>query len=365
MEKGVLPDKAIAALIESGNILSDCPVDKDQIQPASLDLRLSSKAYRVSASFLPNGEDLVLDKIERFKLHEIDLSRGAVLEANCVYIVPLMERLDLKKGIFAYANPKSSIGRIDVFARLIVDRCQKFDRIPANYNGPLYLEISPSSFPVFVRAGSRLSQIRLVDEQRFCSSKELREIHKDTPLVRGGLLNFSEEGIALSIDLKGEKDGKGVVGYKSKRHTTRIDIDSQKKYEIRDFWDPLYAENGSSLVLDPNEFYIFASREFLQIPPFLAAEMSPYDPLIGEFRVHYAGFFDPGFGYSLQKDTGTGAKAVLEVRSYLPFVLEHGQIIGRLKYERMMEEPENIYGVERGSNYQLQGLKLSKHFQDI
>ncbi|MEG8099428.1 2'-deoxycytidine 5'-triphosphate deaminase [Candidatus Liberibacter brunswickensis] len=365
MKKGVLPDKSIAELVANREIVteSNYPLEENQIQPASLDLRLSSKAYRVSASFLPNVEDLVLDKIDSLKLHEIDLSMGAVLEANCVYIVPLIERLNLTKNLFAYANPKSSIGRIDVFARLIVDRFQKFDMIPENYSGPLYLEIYPRSFPVFVRAGSRLSQIRFMYERKFCSKNELLSLHKKKSLVQGGSFFFSEKSIALSVDLKGEKNGNGVIGYRSKRHTAVIDVDLQKTYDVLNFWDPLYSQNGSHLVLDPNEFYIFASKEFIQIPDSLVAEMIPYDPLIGEFRVHYAGFFDPGFGYSLQ---GTiGAKAVLEVRSYVPFVLEHGQIIGGLQYEFMMENPENIYGEEIGSNYQFQGLRLSKHFRDF
>ncbi|MBY7649039.1 MAG: 2'-deoxycytidine 5'-triphosphate deaminase [Candidatus Liberibacter europaeus] len=360
MNKGILPDKSIAELFEKKEIMSEFPLDEDQIQPASLDLRLSSKAYRVRASFLPNSEDLVLEKIHRFALHEIDISNGAVLESNCVYIVPLMERLNLKNDISAYVNPKSSTGRIDVFARVIVDRSQEFDRIPPGYCGQLYLEISPRTFPIIVRTGSRLSQLRLKYGCQFCSKDELLALHTKDPLIQLGKFSLSGEGVALSVDLKGEnKDA--IIGYRGKRHTSAIDVDSAGKYDVLDFWDPLYSQEECELVLDPNEFYILSSRESVRIPPFLVAEMMPYDPLIGEFRVHYAGFFDPGFGYEF---IGKGARAVLEVRSHqVPFILGHGQIIGRLKYESMMKESKNLYGLGIGSHYQSQGLRLSKHFR--
>ncbi|MFV0256028.1 2'-deoxycytidine 5'-triphosphate deaminase [Candidatus Liberibacter solanacearum] len=358
---GVLPDKFITELVANGEIIADCPLEEDQVQPSSLDLRLSAKAYRVSASFLPKAEGLVLDRIERFKLHEIDLLEGAVLEANCVYIVPLMESLKLQGGMYAYANPKSSIGRIDVLARVLVDRHSQFDSIPANYCGRLYLEILSLSFPITIRSGSRLSQLRFMYKREVFSKEKLLLLHQEKPLIQGGIVDFSDEGIALSVNLKGEGNSGQIIGYRSKRHTAAIDVDSKKTYDIADFWDPLYSQEGYGLVLYPNEFYILASQEFVQIPPLIVAEMCPYNPLIGEFRVHYAGFFDPGFGYT----EGSGAKAVLEVRSYVPCFLEHSQIIGRLRYESMMKAPENLYGDTRGSNYQAQGLKLSKHFRSI
>ncbi|MBL0848769.1 MAG: 2'-deoxycytidine 5'-triphosphate deaminase [Candidatus Liberibacter ctenarytainae] len=362
MKRGILPDQSIAEMFANREIISDIPLDKDQIQPASLDLRLSLKAYRVNASFLPNAENLVLKKIDQFKLHELDLSAGAVLEPNCVYIVPLMERLNLSKEISAYINPKSSSGRIDIFARVIVDGSQEFDRIPAGYRGRLYLEISPRTFPIIVRAGSRLSQIRFrKNEHCFLSGEELESIHRKSPLVQGGQLNLSNEGIALSVDLIGRRKDK-IIGYRGKRHASAIDVDSEGQYNISDFWEPLYLQDGRGLILDPNEFYILSSQEAVLVPPFLVSEMIPYDPLIGEFRVHYAGFFDPGFGYMSKE--GVGARAVLEVRAHqVPFILEHGQIVGRLKYEAMMEEPKKLYGKSVGSHYQSQGLKLSKHFR--
>ncbi|MBA5724140.1 2'-deoxycytidine 5'-triphosphate deaminase [Candidatus Liberibacter sp.] len=362
VKKGILPDKSIADLFANREILSECPLDPDQIQPASLDLRLSSKAYRVRASFLPGVDNLVLEKIKLFKLHEIDLSEGAVLEENCVYIIPLKESLNFSKEISAYVNPKSSTGRLDVFARVIVDRAQEFDRIPAGYCGQLYLEISSRTFPIVVREGSRLSQLRLCRGRRsFPKKDDLLLLHEKDPFIHGEKFNLSDEGFALSVELGEGKRGQ-LIGYRGKRHTAAIDVDCKGEYDIAEFWEPLYSQDGGRLILDPDEFYILASRESVQVPPLFVAEMNPYDPLIGEFRVHYAGFFDPGFGW--KSAGGTDAKAVLEVRSHrTPFILEHGQIIGRLQYESMMESPDNLYGTAIGSHYQAQGLKLSKHFR--
>ncbi|MEI3850497.1 MULTISPECIES: 2'-deoxycytidine 5'-triphosphate deaminase [Ensifer] len=360
-DTGILADRAIAALFETGRLKSERPLDGDQIQPASLDLRLGAKAFRVRASFMPGPSHLVADKLDRLKLHVVDLTDGAVLETGCVYIVPLMESLALPAGMSASANPKSSTGRLDIFTRVITDRAQEFDKIPAGYSGPLYLEISPRTFPIVVRRGSRLSQIRFRMGQSLLSEQELLALHESDVLVASERPNVSGGGIALSIDLKGTGP-EGLIGYRGKHHTAVIDVDKKAQHKIFDFWEPLYSRGRDELILDPDEFYILVSREAVHVPPLYAAEMTPFDPLVGEFRVHYAGFFDPGFGHA--SAGGSGSRAVLEVRSHeVPFILEHGQIVGRLIYEHMLERPDGLYGLGVGSNYQAQGLKLSKHFR--
>src|SRR5262245_36329702 len=359
-QKGILPDHMIAALVREGAIRAGRALDADQIQPASLDLRLGKTAYRVRASFLPGPETTVAERIEELKLHEIALTGGAVLETGCVYIVPLIESLTLPADIAAAANPKSSTGRLDVFTRVIADETRGFDHISAGYRGPLYAEISPRTFPVLVREGSRLSQIRFRRGDALLDPQSLRALHAKERLVDDDKADVSE-GIAVGVDLSG-LGGDGMVGYRAKRHTGLIDVERRAGYEVGDFWEPMRSRKAQSLILDPGEFYILASKEAVQVPPDYAAEMVPFDPLVGEFRVHYAGFFDPGFGYA--GAGGRGARAVLEVRSReVPFILEHGQIVGRLVYEKMLARPNSLYGEHIGSNYQAQGLKLSKHFR--
>ncbi len=360
MQPGILPDREIAALFDDGALVAPRPLDPGQIQPASLDLRLGEKAWRVRASFLPGPGHTVADKLERLKLHEIDLAAGAVLETGCVYVVPLLERLALPQFVSASANPKSSTGRLDIFTRVMTDHGQEFDKIPAGYAGPLYIEISPRTFPIVARTGSRLSQIRFRTGNALLSEQDLQDLHDAEKLVAAETPNISGGGIALSIDLTGQKGR--PVGYRGKHHTSLIDVDQRAAHDVLDFWEPLYDRGAGELILDPDEFYILVSREAVHVPPLFAAEMTPFDPLVGEFRVHYAGFFDPGFGHS--SAGGTGSRAVLEVRSHeVPFILEHGQIVGRLVYERMRARPGALYGTDLGSNYQAQGLKLSKHFR--
>jgi len=359
-QSGILPDHEIAALFEAGALVSGRSLDKDQIQPASLDLRLGEKAFRVRASFLPGPGHKVAEKLERLKLHEIDLTAGAVLETGCVYIVPLLEALSLPGDVAASTNPKSSTGRLDIFTRVMTDHGQEFDKVPAGYAGPLFIEVSPRTFPIVVRTGSRLSQIRFRKGKAQLSEAELQGLHHAEILVASEQPNITGGGIALSIDLTGGDDN--LIGYRGKHHTGVIDVDERAAQDVLDFWEPLYDRGAGELVLDPDEFYILVSREAVHVPPLFAAEMTPFDPLVGEFRVHYAGFFDPGFGHSAAG--GTGSRAVLEVRSHeVPFILEHGQIVGRLVYERMRARPDALYGTELGSNYQAQGLKLSKHFR--
>ncbi len=358
--QGILPDFEIAALAKAGGILPAAAFAADQVQPASLDLRLGRIAYRVRASFLPGPRTTVADRIAELKLHEFSLRDGAVLETNCVYIAPLLESLALPADIAAAANPKSSTGRLDVFTRVIADGTRGFDRIGAGYRGPLYAEISPKTFPVLVREGSRLSQIRFRRGHAQLGAGALRDLHQRERLTDDAGADVGD-GIAVGVDLSGLGPG-GLVGYRAKRHTGVIDVERRNGYDLADFWEPMSARPDRSLVLDPDEFYILASKEAVQVPPDYAAEMVPFDPLVGEFRVHYAGFFDPGFGY--EGAGGRGARAVLEVRSReVPFILEHGQIVGRLVYEHMLARPKTLYGQGIGSNYQAQGLKLSKHFK--
>ncbi len=359
-QTGILPDRDIAALFASGALAASRPLDADQVQPASLDLRLGDTAYRVRASFLPGERNRVADKLERLQLHQIPLGGGAVLETGCVYIVPLIEQLALPAGVSASANPKSSTGRLDIFTRVMTDNGREFDKIPDGYNGGLYLEVSPRTFPIVVRTGSRLSQIRFRRGNALLSEDELAGLHARETLVATEAPHISGGGIALSIDLKGGADG--LLGYRAKHHTGVIDVDAKAAQDVWEFWEPLYARGAPELILDPDEFYILVGREAVHVPPDHAAEMTPFDPLVGEFRVHYAGFFDPGFGHS--SVGGTGSRAVLEVRSHeVPFILEHGQTVGRLVYEHMLARPDRLYGGDLKSNYQGQALKLSKHFK--
>ena len=356
--EGILPAHAIAALVDRSAIVLERPLDAEQIQPASLDLRLGSVAWRVRASFLPGRAHTVAERLETLALHRFALVEGAVLETGCVYIVPLLESVALPDDIAGAANPKSSTGRLDVFTRVIADNAQEFDQVPAGYRGPLYAEISPRTFSILVRTGSRLSQIRFRHGQPRVSDDDLRTLHERQVLVSSGEPNI-DNGIALTVDLTGSGPG-GLVGFRAKRHAGLVDVDRKDGLDVLDYWDPLYSRG--SLVLDPDQFYILASKEAVHVPPTHAAEMVPFNPLVGEFRVHYAGFFDPGFGHGAAG--GTGSRAVLEVRSHeVPFILEDGQIIGRLIYEPLTEAPEKVYGQGIGSSYQRQGLKLSKHFR--
>lgn len=358
-DHGVLPSQAISQLIEAGAVQLALPIAENQLQPASLDLRLGPTAYRVRASFLPGPGVKVRQRLDELKLHEVDLRDGAVLERDCVYVVPLLETLSLAPAMSASANPKSSTGRLDVFTRVIADHVASFDQIPAGYTGPLYAEICPQTFPVVVRQGSRLSQIRFRTGSVIDDDAALAELHAKETLVSGMEPDISG-GIAVSVDLVGADDG--LIGYRAKRHTGIVDVDAPASCITLDYWEPIYARGQSSLVLDPDQFYILASKEAVHVPPTHAAEMVPFNPLVGEFRVHYAGFFDPGFGHAAAG--GSGSRAVLEVRSHkVPFIVEDGQIVGRLVYERMSELPELLYGRELASNYQAQGLKLSKHFK--
>ncbi|MFM7655159.1 MAG: 2'-deoxycytidine 5'-triphosphate deaminase [Paracoccaceae bacterium] len=354
---GVLPAQALRAMIAKGALTGQPAILPDQIQPASLDLRLGTVAYRVRASFLAGNAARVADRLAEFEMHRVDLTHGAVLEKGCVYVVPLMESLALPPGITAVANAKSSTGRLDLLTRTITDGGTEFDRIPEGYTGPLYAEVCPRSFSVLVRAGQRLNQIRFRQGQSVLTDAELRALHAADPLVSGDAV--ISEGLGFSVDLKPAMGD--LLGYRAKPHTGVIDLDRIGHYPARDFWEEVRATDAR-IILDPGAFYILVSREAVTIPPDYAAEMAPYLAMVGEFRVHYAGFFDPGFGHA--SAGGSGSRGVLEVRCHeAPFVLEHGQVVGRLVYERMSERPDALYGAGISSNYQGQGLKLAKQFR--
>ena len=329
---GILPCQAIDRLVAEGALAAATPFAADQVQPASLDLRLGATAWRVRASFLPGRSRTVSDRLADVAMHQLDLTVGAVLEKGCVYVVELQERLALPAGVSARANPKSSTGRVDVFVRLVTDRGAAFDDVAEGYTGPLFVEIAPQTFSVLVRAGTRLNQLRL---------------RRGPPAPRG----ITDVG----VDLTGP-----LAGFRARRHAGVIDLDREDGHDPRDFWEPLEPRRGE-LLLDPGEFYILASKQAVEIPALDAAEMTPIDPAVGEFRVHYAGFFDPGFG--TEEAGGVGSRAVLEVRSHeAPFLLEDGQTVARLVFEPLTERPAQLYGAG-GSHYQQQGLKLSKHFR--
>ena len=373
---GVLSSQEILDLINKNIIKSDQGIDKDTIQPASIDLSLGRNGWRVPASFLPGKGNKVSSRLKDLAMHEFSLVDGAVLECGCVYIVKLLESVSLTDDLAGIANPKSSTGRLDVFTRLIVDGAQEFEDVPAGYQGPLYAEISPRTFSVLVRTGSRLNQLRIRRGFSFTSDKEMEILQEHVGLVRNKddmeLPDKIKNGVPLSVDLIGEK---GLIGYKARKHSMLIDVDKPNFYKSELFWEKITTEdlvyqtsysktdiNSGGLILSPDAFYILASKEYVSVPSNYAAEMRAYDTKVGEFRAHYAGFFDPGFG--LMELGASKTKAVLEVRSHdVPFLIEQGQTVCRLVYEPMANVPKHLYGESNGtSNYQAQGLKLAKHF---
>ena len=357
MTAGVLPIQGLRRLIAEGALRAVPDILPDQLQPASLDLRLGTVAYRVRASFLAGAGRSVMDRLAEFEMHRVDLTQGAVLEKGCVYVIPLMERLALPPGLSAVANAKSSTGRLDLLTRTITDGGAEFDRIPEGYDGPLYAEVCPRSFSVLVRSGQRLNQIRFRQGQAVLDDAALTALHGVEALVDG--VAVISDGLGFSVDLRPATGD--LLGYRAKPHAGVIDLNRISHYPARDFWEEIRSTEGR-IILDPGAFYILVSREAVTIPPDYAAEMAPYLAMVGEFRVHYAGFFDPGFGYAAAG--GAGSRGVLEVRCHeAPFVLEHGQVVGRLVYERMQTRPETLYGAGIASNYQGQGLKLAKQFK--
>ena len=362
---GILPAQAIRELIEAKRLYASHEISEEQIQPASIDMRLGPVAYRVRASFLPGPLCAVEQRLANLVFAEIDLTKGAVFDKGCVYIVPLMEELRLPKDIEAKANPKSTTGRLDIFTRLITDRGTEFERVERGYQGKLYAEIVSRTFTIQVRSGMSLSQIRFIRGNPPTNDKTLVDLDQKENLVYEaedlpGRANI-DDGLRISVKLRSARES-DIVAYKAKKNAPILDLGQRGTYEPGEFWDTLRASQTGSLILDPGDFYLLASKERIRVPPDYAAEMVPFDPSIGEFRVHYAGFFDPGFGYGSSDIQGT--LAVLEVRAHeVPLLIDHGQVIGRLVYSRMTARPEKIYGQAIGSSYQMQGLSLSKQFK--
>ncbi|WP_081688600.1 2'-deoxycytidine 5'-triphosphate deaminase [Inquilinus limosus] len=358
---GILPIQTLKQMVRDKEIFSPAELDPDQLQPASIDLRLGHVAYRVRASFLPGPGATVLDKITQLDGYPIDLTNGAVLERGCVYVIPLLEQVHINSHVVGVANPKSSTGRLDILTRLITDRSTAFDKVERGYSGNLYVEVAPKTFSVVAKTGTRLNQLRFRRGSPIMSASELKRLHDAGELVSGGTAEQyldSRNLVAVTVDLRGKERG-NLIGYRAKKHTDRIDLEKVGYYDIEDFWEPIYYHREPPLILDPDDFYILVTQEGVKIPRDLAAEMVAYDTSVGEFRVHYAGFFDPGFGLG-----DVESKAVLEVRSHdVPFLLDHGQTVGWLQYERMADVPDRLYGERIGSNYQNQGLKLAKQFK--
>lgn len=371
---GILPCQKISEMVANAEIapvgiLSD--ILPDQVQPASIDLRLGDYAYPIDASFLPGRGAKVLEKMAEldadFQSFGMDLRKGAVLERGRVYVVPLLESIRLKSEVAAFANPKSSTGRLDILTRLIADEATLFDQVREGYQGQLYLEIAPRSFSVVVRTGSRLNQLRFRrtrgEAPRAITSVDWRQLLSEGQISDTAEVSDRTGYLPFSIDLVGSGEDGCLIGWRAKKHTRRIDLD-RRDYDPLDFWEPIHFHRRASLVLDPDEFYILMTKEPIAVPPDFAAEMLPYDTRAGEFRVHYAGFFDPGFGWDPFTRKAGSSRGVLEVRSHeVPFVLEDGQRVGWLRYERMAERPQVLYGREIGSHYQGQDLKLAKQFK--
>ena len=361
---GVVPSQGLREAVERGEIKATEPINEEQIQPASVDLRLGPVAYRTRASFLPGRGASVGQKIEAYAMHQFSLDGGAVLEKGCVYLAPVMESLQLRHRTSAMANPRSSTGRLDVFCRLITDGGTEFDHVRAGYHGPLWIEISPRSFSILVETGTRLLQLRIKRGAPRWSDAALRELHAEVGLIDDETVfaeNVKRGLLAITVDAQGN-GGSDLIGWRARKNADLIDVSKVNYYDPRDYWEPVRARTGQGVILDPNDFYILSSRESVTVPADHAAEMLAYDTLVGEFRVHYAGFFDPGFG--LADVGGEGTRAVLEVRSRdVPFMIEDGQVVGRLLYERLTALPDKLYGRDIGSNYQRQGLALSKQFK--
>ncbi len=377
---GILPSQKIKEMLKNGEIKALLrSIEDDQVQPASIDLRLGDCAYPVDTSFLPGKGVRVLEKMkqldDRFDDFKIDLGSGAVLEKGRIYVIPLLEAIDLRSEVAAFANPKSSTGRLDILTRLIADEATAFDQVREGYKGDLYIEVAPRSFSVVVKTGTRLNQLRFRrtrgEEPKAITSADWKQL-----LDEGQIVEFSAQEkkarsiktgvLPFTVDLQGSGAENNLIGYRAKKHTKRIDLE-KRDHDPLDFWDPIRFHKTSSLILDPDEFYILMTKEAIAVPPEYAAEMLPYDTRAGEFRVHYAGFFDPGFGWNAQTNKAGSSRGVLEVRSHeVPFLLEHGQTVGWLRYERMAARPELLYGQhDSSSNYQGQSLKLAKQFAPL
>src|ERR1700726_1254803 len=363
---GILPSQEISNLIARGHISASRAIEPEHIQPASLDLRLGDMAHRVRASFLPGPNTTVESKIKDLRMARIDLTAAPVFEKDCVYIIPLVEELNLPENISGKANPKSTTGRLDIFTRLITDYGTEFDRVPPGYKGKLYAEVVSRTFTVAIRAGMRLSQLRFVQGTPVAGDRTIKGLDQEQSLVYMGgedspVKARLHRGLRITVNLEGAEPGE-IIAYKAKRYAPAIELDRIDHYPTEEFWEVRHQTANKNLILEPDDFYILASRERVRVPPEFAAEMVPFDPPDCEFRIHYAGFFGPGFGYGSSDIKGT--PAVLEVRAHeVPFLMEHGQLVGRLNYMPLLSRPDKIYGTNIGSSYQHQALTLSKQFR--
>jgi dCTP deaminase len=366
---GVLPSQRLREAVSGGWIVAgDWRIPRESIQPASVDLRLGEEAWALRCSFLPDSDSTVEQKVQDLAFEKIDLRDGATLERDRPYLIPLIEELRLPGEIRAKANPKSSTGRLDVFTRVLTDRSHRFDEISAGYNGRLFLEVVPRTFAIRVKTGLALNQVRLISGDGRLGDQQLVALHDEIPLLYRDSQPLSAAALSLGdglfLSLEVSDSVEATVGYRAKKNSLPIDLTKVGGLRWQDYWEPVHPERGGRIVLEPEVFYLLLSAEGVSIPPSYAAEMLAYDPTAGELRTHYAGFFDPGFGYSRRGDAH-GSRAALEVRARdVPFMVEHGQPVCKLAFERMAEEPDVLYGEEIGSNYQGQQTMLSKHFLD-
>jgi dCTP deaminase len=363
---GILPVQWLRKAVGQGLISSARTIPESSYQPASLDLRLGETARRLRCSFLP-GPTTVAERLKEYEMGHVDLRDGAILERNRPYLIPLLEELDLPDSLRAKANPRSSTGRVDVFTRVITDRGFTFDDVRPGYRGPLYLEVVSRSFTIKVKTGISLNQLRLMHGTARCTDREIIELHRETPLLYhdGSAIQPDQvvvsQGLFLSLDMR--SGAGGAIGYRAKKNSRLLDLSAEYAHDPADYWEPVGKEEGNRAVLEPEEFYLLLSREAVRVPPGYAAEMTPYDPTSGELRTHYAGFFDPGFGHS-EDEPVEGSRAALEVRAHdVPFMVEDGQKVCKLAFERMVEAPDSLYGAEIGSAYQGQTVTLSRHFR--
>ncbi|MCK4738784.1 MAG: 2'-deoxycytidine 5'-triphosphate deaminase [Deltaproteobacteria bacterium] len=374
-KSGVFSFQELQTAIKDNVITSEVPIEGEQVQPASLDLRLGGKAYALVSSFLPNQNQTIEDIIHvedsygaDLVKYVVDISQGGVLDKGIIYLIPLMEGLNLPDGVDGKTNPKSTTGRLDIFSRVLSDKNPRFDHIKEGYKGQLYLEVMPRTFAVKLKQGQSLAQLRLRRGDSYIGDEELKNIYLDKKLLYTdtAVLPIDEavisHGLFMSVDLKGVN---GIVGYKAKKNSQVVDLTKRDFYKITDFWEPIEANKKGTLTLEEEEFYILGSKEKIRIPNGYAADMAPFEAGSGELRTHYAGFFDPGFGYGNNGEL-SGTKAVLEVRAHdVPFMITDGQRFCKLYFEKMSEEPERLYGTEIGSSYQFQGITLSKQFQKV
>ena len=369
-KSGYLPCQLIEMALREGIIHSQVPIEASQVQPVSLDLRLGTKAYRIQCSFLPENES-VETKLKEVTLYDFEIANGGILEKNAIYLIPLMEELNLPPAFYGLANPKSSTGRLDMFTRVIVDEGHRFDEIPRGYRGKLYLEVIPRSFPVKVKTGLSLNQLRLAHVKLDTLGKQgLEAKYKKNPILfdkSGFVIPYDqvkvEGGVYVGVDVSGDQPD-SIVAYKAKTNSSVIDLSKIRYYKADDFWEPIYRPKKNRLILEPESFYIMMSKEKICIWPDWLAEMVAYEPNSGELRTHYAGFFDSGFGWNGTDELmNQGTRAVMEVRPHdVPFMVEHGQTFCRLKFDKVVERPEKVYGLALNSNYHSQGLALSKYF---